>query len=223
MAKKNGQTVTIKVDLTDEIIDKLGSAIANVLSKTEATQCEAEACEKDKNESAPVAEVAQAPAPVVEATEATPQTAATVVPNYPQQPVTPPVAPQYPQTPAPQAPYSPQATPVPMQNTQPATTGTAPVASYPVSEAGPAQSAYNGMSSATTPTALEQPTASVAPQTVELTLDVISKAGAELADKGMFGAALDILHKYGVDAVTMLKPENYAAVAAEFRALGANI
>lgn len=216
MAKKNGQTVTIKVDLTDEIIDKLGGAIATALSKVvtmdEATQSDATINERADTEASPVAEVAQSPAPV-EAVTPAPQTAA---PNYPQQPVSP-VAPQYTQTAVAQAPCFPQATPAQVQNTQPVPVGTVPVANYPVNEVGPVQ--QNSVPTNAMPAGASATTAPMG----AINLDTLSNAGAELCSKGLMAQCVAALQKYGVAAVNELNPQYYEAFAAELRSLGANI
>lgn len=55
------------------------------------------------------------------------------------------------------------------------------------------------------------------------TLDQISWAGASLVDAGKMQQLLELLGRYGVQAVTQLKPEQYGAFATELRALGAQI
>jgi len=55
------------------------------------------------------------------------------------------------------------------------------------------------------------------------TLDQISRAGASLVDAGKMQQLLELLGRYGVQAVTQLKPEQYGAFATELRALGAQI
>ena len=55
------------------------------------------------------------------------------------------------------------------------------------------------------------------------TLDQISRAGASLVDAGKMQQLLKLLGRYGVQAVTQLKPEQYGAFATELRALGAQI
>lgn len=104
-----------------------------------------------------------------------------------------------------------------------------PVASYPTAPA-PAPTA-------TPPVAAPAPTAgqtSAAPgntsaPTVPVTgaptytLDQISRAGASLVDAGKMQQLLELLGRYGVQAVTQLQPEQYGAFATELRALGAQI
>lgn len=55
------------------------------------------------------------------------------------------------------------------------------------------------------------------------TLDQISRAGASLVDAGKMQQLLELLSRYGVQAVTQLKPEQYGAFATELRGLGAQI
>ena len=55
------------------------------------------------------------------------------------------------------------------------------------------------------------------------TLDDLSRAGAELIDQGKMPQLIEILKKNGVQAITQLKPEQYAAVATELVALGAKL
>ena len=55
------------------------------------------------------------------------------------------------------------------------------------------------------------------------TLDQISRAGASLVDAGKMQQLLGLLSRYGVQAVTQLKPEQYGAFATELRSLGAQI
>lgn len=55
------------------------------------------------------------------------------------------------------------------------------------------------------------------------TLDQISWAGASLVDAGKMQQLLELLGRYGVQAVTQLKPEQYGAFATELRGLGAQI
>ena len=55
------------------------------------------------------------------------------------------------------------------------------------------------------------------------TLDQISRAGASLVDAGKMQQLLELLGRYGVQAVTQLKPEQYGAFATGLRGLGAQI
>ena len=55
------------------------------------------------------------------------------------------------------------------------------------------------------------------------TLDQISRAGASLVDAGKMQQLLELLSRYGVQAITQIQPEQYGAFATELRALGAQI
>lgn len=56
-----------------------------------------------------------------------------------------------------------------------------------------------------------------------VTLDVLSRAGAALIDQGKIELVLDVLRKYGVQALNQLDPSVYPAFADDLRALGAAI
>ena len=83
----------------------------------------------------------------------------------------------------------------------------------------------------TAPVPTEQPaTAPVAhaPDAVPVTaptytVDQIARAGASLVDAGKMEQLLALLARYGVAAVTQLKPDQFGAFADELRALGAQI
>lgn len=115
-----------------------------------------------------------------------------------------------------------------------------PVASYPTAPApapAPVTPTQTPAPTATPPVAAPAPTAgqtSAAPgntpaPTVPVTgaptytLDQISRAGASLVDAGKMQQLLELLGRYGVQAVTQLQPEQYGAFATELRALGAQI
>lgn len=83
---------------------------------------------------------------------------------------------------------------------------------------------------ATTPTEPEKPaeTPQSAPEPLgepTPTIDQIAAAGARLLDDDAdkMTALLDLLGKYGVQAITQLKPEQLAGFAAGLRALGAEV
>ena len=62
----------------------------------------------------------------------------------------------------------------------------------------------------------------VAPQAPKIDLDTISRAGAALADAGKMQQILDLLtNKYRVQAITLLKEDQYQAFADDMKALGA--
>lgn len=117
----------------------------------------------------------------------------------------------YPTAPAP-APAAP-VSPAPVTPTQtPAPTATPPVAA-PAPTAGQTSAALGNTPAPTVPVT-GAPT---------YTLDQISRAGASLVDAGKMQQLLELLGRYGVQAVTQLQPEQYGAFATELRALGAQI
>lgn len=67
--------------------------------------------------------------------------------------------------------------------------------------------------------------APVAPTPAAKPVDInaIARAGAGLIDKGMMPQIMELLKKYGVQAVTQLKDEQFADFAADLRQLGAEI
>ena len=83
----------------------------------------------------------------------------------------------------------------------------------------------------TAPVPTEQPAAAPvahAPDAVPVTaptytVDQIARAGASLVDAGKMEQLLTLLARYGVAAVTQLKPDQFGAFADELRALGAQI
>ena len=93
----------------------------------------------------------------------------------------------------------------------------APVIPYPVQAAvtpAPAQPAA--------PVQTPQP-APVAPAAPAFTPEMIANAGANLLERGLMPQLMGLLQKFGVQAVTQLRQDQYPAFAAELRALGANI
>lgn len=68
--------------------------------------------------------------------------------------------------------------------------------------------------------AAEAPTAP-APAPTAYTMDDLGRAGATLIDAGKMPQLIALLGKFGVQAVTQLKPEQFAAFADELKALGA--
>ena len=69
------------------------------------------------------------------------------------------------------------------------------------------------------------PAPTPAPATTEkaFTFDDITAAGSQLLEQGKMTQLMELLKGYGVQAVTQLKPEQYAGVAAGLRQLGAKI
>lgn len=119
-----------------------------------------------------------------------------------------PTAPAPAPAPAPAAPVS----PAPVTPTQTAPTATPPVAA-PAPTAGQTSAAPGNTPAPTVPVT-GAPT---------YTLDQISRAGASLVDAGKMQQLLELLGRYGVQAVTQLQPEQYGAFATKLRALGAQI
>ena len=114
----------------------------------------------------------------------------------------------------------------PKQDT-PAQAAPAPVANpTPAPTAPPA----TAVSSATAPTPAATPNAvanaaapSPAATSKAVTFDDIVAAGSQLLDAGRMGDLLNLLKGFGVQAITQLKPEQYADVAVALRGLGAKI
>lgn len=103
--------------------------------------------------------------------------------------------------------------------TAPAAAATVPsVAPVPVAPPVPAAAPVPVSAATPVPAVPTVPTA--APT---YTLDALARAGAALAQSGKMQEAVAVLAKYGVQTVNQLKPEQYGAVAAELRALGAQI
>ena len=79
-----------------------------------------------------------------------------------------------------------------------------------------------------TPTApVQQPATPIAgvplADAPQFSIDQIMSAGAALMDAGKVNDLLNLLHSFGVQAVTDLKPEQLGAFATEMRKLGAAI
>lgn len=83
--------------------------------------------------------------------------------------------------------------------------------SAPASEAA-AAAAPNGPAQTSSPSEVKK-----------YTLDDLSNAGAALIDAGKMPQLLDLLARYGVQALTQLDPSTYPAVATELIALGAKL
>lgn len=115
---------------------------------------------------------------------------------------------------------APQAQPIPTVAPAPAP-APAPV-QQTVPTAAPVQQAQPVAAPAPAPVPVQQ----AAPATpVAITLEAICAAGAQLiqTDPENMQKVLNILPKYGVPAINLVKPEQYEAVAADLRALGATI
>lgn len=134
----------------------------------------------------------------------------------------------YPATPAAApvaAPVAPVAAPVSPAPVNP-TPGPAPTTAAPAAAPSPSPTPVtNAPTAGPTSAAPGNTPAPAVPVTgaPAYTLDQISRAGASLVDAGKMQQLLELLGRYGVQAVTQLKPEQYGAFATELRALGAQI
>ena len=76
----------------------------------------------------------------------------------------------------------------------------------------------------TPPAQLSQTVPTAAPSEAKsYTVDDLSRAGATLIDQGKMPQLLDLLKKYGVQAVTQLDKSVYPACVEEMKALGAKL
>lgn len=108
----------------------------------------------------------------------------------------------------------------------------APVVTTPPVQEMPVQAAPAPVEAAPQPTAAPAPvqeatpapaaTADPAPAKV-YTFEDITAAGSQLLELGKKNQLMELLKGYGVQAVTQLKPEQYADVAKGLKELGANI
>ena len=134
---------------------------------------------------------------------------------YPATPAAAPVA-------APVAPVAAPVSPAPVNPTPgPAPTTAAPVAA-PSPSPTPVTNAPTAGPTSAAPGNTPAPAVPVAGAPT-YTLDQISRAGASLVDAGKMQQLLELLGRYGVQAVTQLKPEQYGAFATALRGLGAQI
>lgn len=99
-----------------------------------------------------------------------------------------------------------QATPVPVQV---AAVPTTPVVTAPAQPAAPAKPA--------------QPAAAVPTAQSSYTLDDLARAGMTLMDSGRQGDLLQLLARFGVDALPALPQAQYGAFATALREMGAQI
>lgn len=116
---------------------------------------------------------------------------------------------------------APTAPTVPVTQTAPATVPVAQTAPATVPMAAPAAAPTVPVAA---PAPVAAPTAPTVPTSAPAyTQEQISRAGTTLIDMGKMNDLMALLARYGVAAITQLKPESYGAVAAELRALGAQI
>ncbi len=102
----------------------------------------------------------------------------------------------------------------------------APAASAPAAPAPAAPAPAAPAPTASVPAAsapVEIPAAEPESQNKSYTLDDLSRAGAALVDQGKMPQLLDLLSKYGVQAVTQLDSSVYPAFAENMKALGAQL
>lgn len=242
MASKNSNDLTVTIKEGKSLITALIDAINENTEavkratggKAEPEEATAEKATQKEQSDAPAPEQPAAPAPVQQ-TAPNPLPQPTVMPPQAQAPVAPPQTPQavpapqgYPQQAQTGAPvnYAPQQSTPAQTPYMPGVPNTMPqqaTPNYPASAAGPAPGTNMtgaAPTTATTPgvSAVNPPSA---PTGAGITLDMIANAGAELVEKGYMAQVLDILHRHGVDSANALKPEHYAEVAQELRALGA--
>lgn len=76
-----------------------------------------------------------------------------------------------------------------------------------------------------TPTvdSVQAQTPATAPAAKTYTLDDLSLAAAALIDEGKMQAIMATIQKYGVPAINLLRQDQYAAFAADLRAIGGQI
>lgn len=115
---------------------------------------------------------------------------------------------------------TPQEQSIPATQHQASASTSAPAAPAPTPEV-PVQATQ-------TPTAsVQQPATPIAAVPLasapQFSIDQIMTAGAALMDVGKTNDLLNLLHSFGVQAVTELKPEQLGAFATEMRKLGAAI
>ena len=153
----------------------------------------------------------QAPAPV-------PQAAPMQAPApMPQQ--TAPVQPQQTQGYAPANPTPAATSAAPAPTAAPVAPMAGPTSAYPSNQ--PAPAAYP--SQPPMPQQPAPPTGVPVTAAPQYTIDQIMKAGATLMDAGRVDDLMNLLHNFGVSAVTELKPEQTGAFATALRGLGAKI
>lgn len=122
------------------------------------------------------------------------------------------------QVPAPAAPANPIATPAPV--TAPASAPVQAASTSPIADPTPAQPPVQMNAAMTAPTPAPVVPVTAAPT---YTLDQIATAGAALVNAGKMEQLLALLGKYGIQAITQLKAEQFGPFVTELRGLGAQI
>lgn len=143
-------------------------------------------------------------------------------------PVTVPVAPvAAPAAPAEQTPppaEKPVEAPVAAPTNAPVTGAVNGGASVPTDAPAPAPAPVEAPAPVNTAISDPPPAAPTAPAEKVYTFDDITNAGAQLLEAGKMEQLMGLLKiNYNVQAVTQLRPDQYAAVAADLRKLGARI
>lgn len=115
----------------------------------------------------------------------------------------------------------------PQIGSQPATVKTDAVAApnpTVAPSAAPVQPTVVTTTSVPMPAPNTAPTPTVVPTSAPTyTLDAIARAGTALLDAGKMNELTELLKKYGADTLVTINPTYYGAVAADLRALGAQI
>ena len=122
------------------------------------------------------------------------------------------------QAPAPAAPANPTAVPAPV--TAPASAPVQAASTSPIADPTPAQPPVQMNAAMTAPTPAPVVPVTAAPT---YTLDQIATAGAALVNAGKMEQLLALLGKYGIQAITHLKAEQFGPFVTELRGLGAQI
>lgn len=225
MAKKSTQTVTIKIEITDEMLNKLGESVAKAMTENKVLDLPEQEIPQTPVASEPIEQpVAQFQnnAPAEMPTAPTPN----VVPQQGQATQAAPIAQANPH----QVNFSQPQTAIPVgQNGMPnAGAYTNQTPSYPVNEAGPAQdtsSAFVAPTTATIPTASAVAVNGAPQGTAPLSISALSTAGARLVESNpaLMPQLTGLLARYGVNTINVLPPEYFESFANDLRALGANI
>lgn len=122
------------------------------------------------------------------------------------------------QAPVPAAPANPTAAPAPV--TAPASAPVQAASTSPIADPTPAQPPVQMNAAMTAPTPAPVVPVTAAPT---YTLDQIATAGAALVNAGKMEQLLALLGKYGIQAITQLKAEQFGPFVTELRGLGAQI
>lgn len=122
------------------------------------------------------------------------------------------------QAPASVAPANPTAAPMPV--TAPAPAPVQAASTSPIADPTPAQPPVQMNAAMTAPTPAPVVPVTAAPT---YTLDQIATAGAALVNAGKMEQLLALLGKYGIQAITQLKAEQFGPFVTELRGLGAQI